>query len=84
MDRAELRTLNDIADAAASNMAAGAAVTFEDRTPAEVHLGGARVVLWVFRMVDGRLHELCSDYRADRRDLEAVIERDTRELIERL
>jgi len=84
MDRSTLQELSAIADNAASALGAGAAVTFQDLTPSDVQIGGSRVVLAVFRMVKGELRELFTDYRPDRDDLPALIERDTRDMARRL
>jgi hypothetical protein len=80
MDQSTLKELRDKADAAASEEGAGADVRFRDLTPSEVQVGGSRIELMVFRMVNGEMRELTRNYRPDRRDLPEVIERDACEL----
>ncbi|MBV9344023.1 MAG: hypothetical protein JO341_10445 [Gammaproteobacteria bacterium] len=83
MDRSELRELNERADLAAAAEGAGAAVQIVDLLPSDVQPSGLRVVLSVFRLVDGVLHEATRNYRPAR-ELTTVIERDTRELAMKL
>ena len=84
MDKSELQELNARADTAAGAEGAGASVQVFDLLPAEVQPSGVRVVLSVFRLVNGELREDSKNYRPGRADLGLLIERDAREMAIRL
>jgi hypothetical protein len=84
MDPRTLDELRARAVAAASDYGAGAEVQLRDLAGSEVQVGGARVVLTVFRVVDRRPRSLMQDYRPERENLAEVIESDAREMAERL
>ncbi|HET9329952.1 MAG TPA: hypothetical protein VFO23_05440 [Steroidobacteraceae bacterium] len=84
MDKAQLKELNDIADSAAAAAGCGASVQAADLLPSEVQSVGLRLVLSVFRMVNGQLLEESKNYRPERADLGAAIEQDARDMALRL